>query len=220
MATDHPVAESLRKQHAEDKAIIVAGAGEFVRVGRALARILESKSYKEVDGYSTFEEYCAVEHRLAMSTAQQKMRSVRYLDALPVTNKGSTIVDPTTRGWNQEQMRQLIKLDSPEEASKVAREAIKAAKKQKKPLTGKFLSGFVDKHRGFGRKKKHAKQRHLEDYLRDRAGDLERLCLALEPVRDDEFRHFGEMHPAQAKDLARIIVRVEKLLNRIWSALP
>ena len=48
----------LTRQHQEDEAIIKAGLKAFYEVGSALIRIRDSKSYKEVDGYKTFEEYC------------------------------------------------------------------------------------------------------------------------------------------------------------------
>ena len=47
----------LSKQHQKDGAIIKAGLKSFFEVGLALMRIRENKSYKEVDGYNTFEDY-------------------------------------------------------------------------------------------------------------------------------------------------------------------
>jgi hypothetical protein len=72
----------LAKQHQEDEAIIKAGLKAFFEVGSALMRIRDSKSYKDVDGYKTFDAYCKDKWDMGKSYAHEYISSAKVLDNL------------------------------------------------------------------------------------------------------------------------------------------
>ena len=72
----------LAKQHQEDEAIIKAGLKAFYEVGAALVRIRDSKSYKEVAGYNTFEEYCMDKWDISRPQAYRLIDSVKLIENL------------------------------------------------------------------------------------------------------------------------------------------
>ena len=76
----------LIKQHQQDEEIIESGLKAFYDVGSALMRIRDSKSYKEVDGYQTFEEYCQDKWDMKRTYAFYMIESSRVIDNLRVHN--------------------------------------------------------------------------------------------------------------------------------------
>ena len=72
----------LAKQHQKDGAIIKTGLKSFFEVGFALMRIRENKSYKEVDGYNTFEDYYRDKWDISSEQAYRLIRAAKLIDNL------------------------------------------------------------------------------------------------------------------------------------------
>lgn len=111
-----PLTPAEEIQLAEDEAIIEAGIVTFYRVGMALARIRDQRTYRQ--DYATFEEY--VDKRWAMS----RTRAYQLIESGEVVAAVSTIVD-TPQIENEGQARALapvVKQDGPEAGAAVLKE--------------------------------------------------------------------------------------------------
>ena len=107
----------LEQRHKRNEETISKGLKTFVEVGNALAEIRDSKSYKEVAGYDTFEAYCRDKWEMVASRARQLCLAANIVENI----KSVTIVTPST----ESQARPLTKLKTPEqqqEAWKLKRE--------------------------------------------------------------------------------------------------
>lgn len=76
-ATFQPPERSLQ----ENEAVIRAGLGTFVEVGRALADIRNSGQHREA-GYDTFDDYCRERWGLGGKWAQRQIASAKVVEAL------------------------------------------------------------------------------------------------------------------------------------------
>lgn len=121
----------LAKQHQENEAVIANGLQSFYQVGLALTRIRDSKSYKEVAGYNTFQEYCKDKWDMGRSRAYQ------LIDAYNLGENLSTIVD--TLPETESQCRPLIQL-KPEDQRTVWKKIIDSGEK----ITAKLVNETVE----------------------------------------------------------------------------
>ena len=72
----------LYKKHRDDEAIIKSDLKSFYEVGSAFMRIRGSKSYKEVDGYNNFEEYCKDKWDITAAYGKRLINAVKIRDNL------------------------------------------------------------------------------------------------------------------------------------------
>jgi hypothetical protein len=115
----------------EDEAVIAKGLQSFYDVGLALLRIRDSKSYKEVAGYNTFQQYCKDKWDMGRSRAYQ------LIDAYNLIENLSTIVD--TFPQTESQCRPLIQLN-PEDQRTVWKKIIDTGEK----ITAKLVYETVE----------------------------------------------------------------------------
>ena len=102
----------------------------FYEVGCALAEIRDKGYYKDVLGFSTFEEYCRVKWDMSKMHAYRLMDSVKVVDAV----KSNQLVTPTT----ESQVRPLARLE-PEQQRNVWEKVVEIAPE------GKITASLVSK---------------------------------------------------------------------------
>lgn len=122
----------LAKQHQQDEAVIDAGLKAFFEVGFALMRIRDSKSYKEVDGFNTFAEYCQVKWDMSKSHANYQISASMVIVNLRNDNFSGQIPERETH------VRPLSYL-KPELQCKVWRAVVEASVNTGKKITGKLV---------------------------------------------------------------------------------
>ena len=112
--------------------IIKRNIGAFYEVGRALMEIRDKGLYKDVLGFTTFEEYCKARWDFARSTAYQLIDSAVVIEN--VRNCGQIEVLPAT----ESQARPLARLE-PEQQRTAWQKAVETAPE------GKITAAHVSK---------------------------------------------------------------------------
>jgi hypothetical protein len=131
---DQKVSNILTKQHHDDEEIISAGLKAFFEVGSALMRIRDSKSYKEVDLYKTFDEYCRDKWDMGKNYANEYISSAKVLENLT----GIPVIPS-----NVSQCRPIISLN-PKLQRKIWQAVVDASLDSGKKITAKLVQEFVD----------------------------------------------------------------------------
>ena len=92
-----PLTDQEREQLAADEAIIENGFVGFLKVGMALARIRDSRAYRET--HATFEDYCSKRWSLTRTRAYELMQAgavatvVSEISNTPVEREGRPCPD-------------------------------------------------------------------------------------------------------------------------------
>lgn len=121
-----------------NKEIVTKGLQTFYEVGTALAEIRDSKSYKLVDGYDTFEKFCRAEWDMGRSNAYQLMDDASVVQN--VRNFGQNLPDPTT----QSHAHPLLKIEDPEVQGEAWKRVLEVASGENKKVTAKLVKSVVD----------------------------------------------------------------------------
>lgn len=111
----------LEQRHKRNEETISKGLKTFVEVGNALAEIRDSKSYKEVAGYDTFEAYCKDKWEMKRSNAYHLIDASKVVENV---YHGTQILPA-----NERQARPLIKLKTPEQQQEAWKRVLEVASK-------------------------------------------------------------------------------------------
>lgn len=123
---------AISEQHRNDEATITNGLQTFYEVGCALARIRDSKSYKLVAGFDTFEEYCRERWDMGYRHANKVIAAADVVHNLTPIG-----VTPTV----ESQARPLTKL-APEQQREAWQRALELAGDRR--ITAKLVGSVVD----------------------------------------------------------------------------
>lgn len=124
----------------ELESTIERGLSTFVDVGNALAEVRDSGLYKNVLGFTRFEDYCSERWSLSQSRAYQ------MIDAAQVASVVSTIVEPVEALPVESQLRELAPLKEDErQVVEAWREAKEAAQVAGTKITASVVRNAVQK---------------------------------------------------------------------------
>jgi len=209
---------SMVREHEADRETLDESMEEFVKVGNALARIKKRLSYRIVDGYPTFEDWCNGEYHLGRRYVDNLIYAARERPLLPSPKIGSS----GSGFWNEKAIRTLRDA-VPNITARItlAKEIVKAydaSENGEKPKALTLVKRLAKKF-----KKKPKPKPPLptfDEIVFQWTGQLNGIADILDTVDDADLGRFGTSHPSKAKALAQAIGRLEDSMTRVWNNLP
>ena len=206
----------------------------FVATGNALKEIRDDELYRE-NGYETWDAY--LKQRVGEEFGIEKSHVYRLIQCSTIRTKLPDPFSPTGEKaeWSQKAVNEFARLaDVTEErgnprdvsslrkqdVSRVAKEAIKIAKEQDKPVTAAIVRQAVDADLGVDRsaKAKQTKERNdngieLDHYIKSKIGQIEAITEHLAGVPASGWKLLEERDPGLAERLAEACEELAELMR-------
>ena len=115
-------------QHRKNEQVIAEHYEEFFHVGQALAEIREAKTYKKVDGFATFDEYCRTKWDMNDSNARRYMRAAKIRHELPSPRNR----DAASQFWSMRTVETIASAPTTAQRKKIAAAVIERAEENGK----------------------------------------------------------------------------------------
>ena len=211
--------EKSRKQELRAcESVLIQHGKQWVYVGLALMKIRDKDLYKE-DGFTSWPAYLREnEGRFGIGSASQANDYIRAAAVMPA------LPQPTApsggSGWSIKHAAQLDRLPTNAKAGQLAKTLLSNGK----PPTVSVVKKAVDKALGIvrpkNRKPKKQEPPMFDEIVERWTDELNAINLILSDISTDDLKLFRQSEPRVVKDLIAAVKRVDKSLERIWTALP